>query len=255
VKYVADGATPRAASAEATAGDDAAAPPIKVDVGQGQGEYLLVPPGESSKEKPAGLLVVLPGGDGSADFHPFVRNIQRMALAGAYAVAQPIATKWTPDQEITWPTNKVKVAGMKFGTEQLVAKVVDDVAAKHSIDRKRVYLLAWSSGGPAAYATLMQMESPATGALVAMSVYQPDHLPAPKNAAGRSFYILHSRQDQVCPFRMAEQGRDVLRKAGAKVEFAEYDGGHGWQGDVFGNIQRGVEWLEKSTNSAPVPSP
>jgi predicted esterase len=71
-------------------------------------------------------------------------------------------------------------------------------------------------------------------------------LPPPRNAAGRSFYILHSRDDQVCPFRMAEQARDVLTRAGAKVEFAEYDGGHGWHGDIFGNIRAGVDWLEKS---------
>ena len=32
---------------------------------------------------------------------------------------------------------------------------------------------------------------------------------------------------------------------GPLVEFATYEGGHGWKGDVFGNIRTGVEWLEK----------
>jgi predicted esterase len=127
----------------------------------------------------------------------------------------------------------------------LVAKTVDDVAARQPIDRERVHLLGWSSGGPACYATMLQPESPAVGALVAMSVFQPDNLPDPKNGAGRRFYILHSRDDQVCPYRMAVEARDRLRAAGAQVEFAEYAGGHGWQGDLFGNIRRGVQWLEK----------
>jgi predicted esterase len=245
VKYVDDAKEKPQPSAEAEreeVAEEDMPTPIKVAVGQGEGEYLFAP----AREKPAGLLVVLPGGDGSADFHPFVRNIGRGALEGRYAVAQPLATKWTAEQEIVWPSAKLKVPGMKFGTEDLVAKVVEDVAGKHKIDRKRVFVLGWSSGGPPSYATLMQKESPATGALVAMSVYQPNYLPAPKNAAGRSFYILHSRQDQVCPFRMAEQARDVLKRAGAIVEFAEYDGGHGWHGDIFGNIRAGVDWLEKS---------
>jgi poly(3-hydroxybutyrate) depolymerase len=71
----------------------------------------------------------------------------------------------------------VPVADARFTTEQLVAAVVDEVAAKHKVDRKRVYLLAWSSGGPAAYATLLNEESPATGGLIAMSVFQAAWLP------------------------------------------------------------------------------
>ena len=225
---------------------DKDATPIKVTINKATGEFLLQPATAATAEKPPGLLVVLPGGDGSADFHPFVSNIQRTALDGKWTVAQPIAAKWNKNQGIVWPTRQNKVPGMKFSTEELVAKVVEDVAAKNPIDRTRVFLLAWSSGGPAAYATLLQKKSPATGALIAMSVFQPNNLPPVKNAVGRSFYILHSPDDQVCPFRMAEQARDALGKAGAKVEFATYEGGHGWQGDVFGNIRTGVEWLETS---------
>jgi predicted esterase len=46
---------------------------------------------------------------------------------------------------------------------------------------------------------------------------------------------------------MAVNARDVLRRQGAAVEFAEYEGGHGWQGDVYGNIRQGLEWLETQT--------
>jgi predicted esterase len=227
--------------------EETASSPLTVEINGAAGEYLLEPVAdESAASQPAPLLVVLPGGNGSADFHPFVRNIQRTALAGKYIVAQPIAKKWTPDEQIVWPTRGGKADGMKFTTEELVAKVVEDVAAKHAVDRHRVFLLAWSSGGPAAYAVMLEKQSPATGALIAMSVYHSNELPSPKNAASRSIYILHSPDDRVCPIRMARQARDVLRNAGAKVEYAEYAGGHGWQGDVFGNIQRGIEWLEKS---------
>jgi predicted esterase len=221
--------------------------PIAVEVSKdAQGEYLLVAPGD--REPPPqgfGLVVVLPGGDGSADFHPFVRRIHQNALDGSFLVAQPVAVRWTSDQQITWPTGTNGVSGMKFSTEQQVAKVVDDVAAKHRLDRRRVYLLAWSSGGPAAYATLLEPDSPATGGLIAMSVFKPDSLPPLSSAAGRRFYLLHSPDDRVCPFWMAQAAEKALADAAAPVTLVQYAGGHGWQGDIFGEIRRGIQWLDR----------
>lgn len=222
-----------------------AAEPIAIEVKPGaKGRYLLAAPAEKSSD-PRGLLIVLPGGDGSADFHPFVRNIQRHALGGEYLIAQPLAEKWTPDQYVTWPTAGNKVAGMKFTTEELVGKVIEHVGAQHVVDPKRTYLLAWSSGGPAAYATLLQNESPAAGALIAMSVFKPKELPPLKQAAKRRFYILHSPDDATCPYPMAQQAAKVLAAAGAETTLVDYEGGHGWQGDIFGSIRQGIGWLEK----------
>jgi len=189
-------------------------------------------------------VVVLPGGDGSADFHPFVRRIQEHALDGSYVVAQPLAVRWTSDQQIVWPTHKHPVTGMKFSTEEQVAKVVDDVASRHQLNREQVYLLAWSSGGLAAYATLLLPDSPAAGGLIAMSVFKPDTLPPLSNAAGRRYYLLHSPDDRVCPFGMAQAAEKSLGDAAAKVTLVQYAGGHGWHGDVFGEIRRGIDWLD-----------
>ena len=193
--------------------------PITVAVAAGAtGEYLLVSPQEGV-QPPAegfGLLVVMPGGDGSADFHPFVRRIHANSLNDSFLVAQPLAVKWTPEQQIVWSTAKNAVTGAKFTTEQLVAAVVDDVAKKQKLNRKRVYLLAWSSGGPAAYATLLQAESPATGGLIAMSVFKPDLLPPLSNAKGRGFYLLQSPDDTVCPYWMAEGASKSLAEAGGR---------------------------------------
>ena len=85
--------------------------------GEATGEYLFVP----AVEKPQGLLIVLPGGDGSADFHPFVKSIQHGALKGKFAVAQPLAKKWRSNQQIVWPTLRNRTPGMKYATEELVA--------------------------------------------------------------------------------------------------------------------------------------
>ena len=120
----------------------------------------------------------MPGGDGSADFHPFVKRIYKNALSDEYVAAEPIAVRWTPNQQIVWPTKTNPVAGMKFVTEEFVEAVIEDVAKKHTLDRTRVFSLSWSSSGPAAYATSLKDNRSVTGSFIAMSVFNPKYLPA-----------------------------------------------------------------------------
>jgi predicted esterase len=210
--------------------------------------YFLI--GGAKAAKPPGtgykLAVIMPGGPGTADFNPFIRRIWKNALSTDYIVAQPVAIKWADGQEIVWPTKASPVKGMKFTTEDFVEAVIKDVKARAKIDPRHIYTLSWSSSGPAAYALSLQEKRSVTGSFVAMSVFKPDSLPPLKNAKGHAYFIDHSREDKVCPFRMAEQARDDLAKAGAKVEFSEQEGGHGWTGPVFERIRKGFEWLEKN---------
>jgi hypothetical protein len=145
------------------------------------------------------LLVVLPGGDGSEDFLPFVKRIYKHALSDEYLVLQLLAPKWNNRQQIVWP---------------------------------------------AAYAASLSKNTPVTGSFVAMSVFKPRQLPDLGRAKGKRYYILHSPEDEVCPYRMAVSAREELREHGAAVELTEYPGGHGWRGNVFGNIRTGIDWLE-----------
>ena len=119
-------------------------------------------------------------------FHPFVRRIGENALDGKFVVAQPLAPP-----HIVWPTSN-SLSRLSYTTEDLIEAVIDDVARKHTIDRDRIFLLAWSSGGPAAYAALLRENSPIAGALIAMSVFKPDQLPSLAQARGKSVYLLHS---------------------------------------------------------------
>ena len=219
-----------------------------VKIGSSKGHYLLVGDDEPDVEK--GLMIVLPGGRGDADFHPFVSTIHARSLGKNYVLAQPLSTEWTPGQfrRIVWPTGKSRVDEMGFTTEELVEAVVKDVKAKQKIDAKRVFVLAWSSGGPAAYAALLKKESPLTGGILAMSVFYEQKLPDVTNGKGRSFYILHSEEDSICRFSLASDAYDLFQKNGIRTKLEKYAGGHGWHGDVFGNISAGVRWLEKDTN-------
>ena len=212
-----------------------------------QKRYFLIGPrkGVERPEPGYGLIVVMPGGPGGADFLPFVKRIYKHAVPEGYLVAQLVSVAWTEGQSVIWPTQRSPVAKMRFPTEEYAARVIDDVAARHKLDPRRVFTLSWSSSGPAAYAISLTNRKVA-GSLIAMSVFKPEQLPPLSTARGRAYYLLHSPDDAVCPYRMAEQASRDLEKAGAGVKLATYEGGHGWKGNVYGDVRAGIEWLEKS---------
>jgi poly(3-hydroxybutyrate) depolymerase len=205
--------------------------------------YFLNGPKDDAADAARPLLLVMPGGDGSADFKPFVTNIWRETADADMLVAQLVAPRWSPEQfeQVVWPTNGLAWEGAAFTTEEFVAAVVDDIDARYDVDRSRVWILAWSSGGPAAYASLLS--GPATGAFVAMSVFKPDQLGDLSRAAGKSVYILHSPEDFIA-MSFPQSARDTLGANGATTKLQTYKGGHGWHGDVFGMIRDGLAWLE-----------
>ena len=41
---------------------------------------------------------------------------------------------------------------------------------------------------------------------------------------------------------------EELAEHGATVKLQTYEGGHGWHGDVYGNIAAGVKWLESNVS-------
>jgi predicted esterase len=192
-----------------------------------------------------GVLLILPGGNGSADFVPFGKRVFKYGLpVKGFLAAELVAPKWDPKQEIVWPTAKDKadMPGMKFTTEEFVTAVLEDVASKYEVDPAKVYTLSWSSGGPAAYAVALTNPK-IKGSFVAMSVFKPDQLPPLEKAKGMPFYLYHSQEDETCPYEMAEDAEKKLREADAKVKLATYDGGHGWKGDVYADIKAGFKWL------------
>ncbi len=212
--------------------------------------YFLIGPREGVTPPKSGfaLMLVMPGGDGSANFTSFVRNVWKQSAPEDWIFAQLVAVKWKPDQEVVWPTRLARVPSMDFTTEEFVEAVVDDVQKKQKldIDPARVFQLGWSSGGPAEYAIALQKSGPVTGSYVAMSVFHRDALKSSlKYAKGQAFFIDHSPDDATCKFTFAEQARDELAKEGAEVELVTYKGGHGWQDDPLARLKKGFVWLDE----------
>jgi hypothetical protein len=67
--------------------------------GDADKRYFLIGPRKDAKPPKTGfkLAIIMPGGPGSADFHPFVRRIWKHALPEDYIAAQPVAVKLPAD--------------------------------------------------------------------------------------------------------------------------------------------------------------
>ncbi|MHC4399567.1 MAG: PEGA domain-containing protein [Planctomycetota bacterium] len=230
---------------------DVPAEDLTVD-GNDKMRYFLIGAGEGAKPPEGGykLVIVMPGGDGGEDFHPFVRRLYKHAMSSEFLVAQPVAFKWHPSQEIVWPTRVTSTAGQKFTTEEFVEAVIQDVKRRQPIDQRRVFTLSWSSSGPAAYAISLQEETAVKGSYIAMSVFRHQWLPPLDAAKGHLYLLDHSPEDNVCPFSHAKQAEQDLAKAGATVRLTTYPGGHGWHGDIYDRVRSGLAWLVEHVQEA-----
>jgi len=229
---------------------DVPAQNLTVD-GQARMRYFLIGAGKGAKPPKAGyrLIVVMPGGSGSAKFHPFVRRLYKHAMNREFLVAQPVAFKWRPSQQIVWPTRLLPTRGQQFATEEFVEAVIEDVKKRHAIDPRCVFTLTWSSSGPVAYAISLQEKTAVKGSYVAMSVYRRKWMPPLKAARGHIYLLDHSPQDRICPFSHAKQAETELTGAGAAVRLVTYEGGHGWRGDIYSRVRDGLDWMvEKATH-------
>jgi len=224
---------PKTPDRELSAGGDAAK------------RMFLTGPKAGDVEPPLGwgVVLVLPGGDGSDKFRKWVRDHYEDWVDAGWVWAQLVAPKWSQDQDIVWPTENSKVAQMKFTTEEFVATAVEETAKQMKVDRRRIVAVSWSSSGPACWRMLTEKGSPVAAHLIAMSVYKPAELEPLANGKGRPLFLLHSPTDDTCPIAMAEKGRNAARKAGLDVEWATYEGGHGWGGESEDEARRALHWL------------
>jgi hypothetical protein len=229
--------------------DDVASIPSKAFYAGGNRNMLYVVSGPAGSAPAGGykVLLVLPGGDGSIDFHTFIKRIQLNALPEGYLVAHLVAPKYAGSSKVVWPVKATQAtATSPIVIEEFIETVVGELKANYKVDAKKVFALGWSSSGPALYSYISNKPRSVTGVYVAMSVYHSQDMGPLENVRGFPVYILHSPDDKTCPLVLAQKARSTLTEAGAKVGWDTYSGGHGWVEDPYGHIRSGIAFLEGS---------
>lgn len=194
------------------------------------------------------LLVVMPGGTGQAfDFRSWVTDLTE-ALHDRYVVAILNAPQWNPAQakEWVWVTEGVqRKYRADFCVEDFAREVAAELRADEELKIDEAFLFAWSSGGPAAYATVLSKDDTFAGAYVLASVFKPRQLDV-KHAEGKRFVLEQGVTDKVTPIRFAREAQKALEKNGAEVRFVEFQGGHGFaMPDPAKSLREALDWLSR----------
>jgi predicted esterase len=197
-----------------------------------------------------GLVIVLPGGPGSAEFLPFCANVLAgIAVPDDFLVAQLVAPQWRPgDDRVVWPGHAFPDERAEFSTEAFLAAVIDDVTKKEAVDERFVFTLGWSSSGHVLYSASTRVPQ-VRGSVVAMSRFLPERFVEKDKLKGKVYFLYHSPEDPVCPFAEAELAVRTLTEHGAEAKLVTYKGGHGWQPFTFfgDRIKEGILWLKGRT--------
>ncbi len=221
-----------------------------------QSLYYVIPARSAAKEGVGrGLLVVLPGGDGSTEFLAWVETIATQTPEDFITVLVT-APKWDAKQaqEVVWPLAATGIASAKYTTETYVNAVVDAVAKQDTIDPARMVLLTWSSSGPVAWAMALQEKALFARYYVAMSIFPRASKDQLRQARGKRFFLDQSPDDQTTRFAHAEAALKAISSAGAATRLVTYAGGHGFVDEPLPRLREGLRWL-LSNEPAPAPGP
>ena len=116
-----------------------------------------------------------------------------------------------------------------FGASlSLLRRFMDEIRAGYPVDPERVILLGFSQGTVMAYSIAL-LNPAAFFGVAALSGYIPQRSglpPALEDLRGFSIFVSHGTYDQIIPVRLARESAELLKKAGARLEYREYSMGH-----------------------------
>lgn len=210
----------------------------------------------SAAPKEFGLVLILPGGPGSAEMMPFCANVlTKYGVPKDMVVAELVAPVWDKQEAmgLVWPGRVIRSEKAKFTTEEFIDAVIGDVSAQVHIREGRVFTLGWSSSGHVLYSSAF--ENPKiSGSFIAMSRFFPVVTASAEKARGKRFYFWHSPDDAMCPFAEAETAAAFLSGKGASTIVRSYKGGHGWVPMTFyaDRIKEALEWFSAGEEDAKV---
>jgi phospholipase/carboxylesterase len=222
--------------AEAPRRDDVGVMHVGREAPGERGGLSLYVPEYYSPDREWPLVVALHGGAGSG--RSFLWSWLRDARTHGAVLVAPTAIG------DTWA-----LAGPDPDTPNL-ARIVEAVGARWSIDPKRLLLTGMSDGGTFAYVSGLEPASPFTHLAPIAAAFHPmlAAMADRERLQGLPIHIAHGALDWMFPVEMAREARDALTAAGAEVTYREIaDLSHAYPRELNREI---LAWLDRTAAQA-----
>lgn len=177
----------------------------------GRGGFHLYVPERYTADREWPLIVALHGGFGEG--RDFLWTWLREARSRGVLLMAPTS------RDTTWSLN-----GPDVDAAALVS-MVDYVAERWRVDRRRVLLTGLSDGGTYTLLAGLAEAAPYTALAVVSGVLHPRNFAAGNvaRAAGKRVYLVHGALDWMFPVALARAAAESLREAGADVAYREIE--------------------------------
>ena len=193
--------------------------------------YAISVPANYSPSKPVPLILALHFGVGAGDAAGAGGDMVEILIGPALAQLGAIIV--APDSvRGNWSTPE---------NEKAVNALLDMVLARYAIDKKKVAVTGYSMGGTGSWHFAKEFPQRFSAAI-------PIAGTPPESAAGWGLPVLaiHSRDDQVAPFRPTETRIAQLQKAGVNAKLILLTGITHYETDRFQSaLQQAVPWLRE----------
>jgi phospholipase/carboxylesterase len=222
--------------AEAPPRDDVGVMHVGREAPGERGGLSLYVPEYYSPDRAWPLVVALHGGAGSG--RSFLWTWLRDARAHGAILVAPTAIG------DTWA-----LTGPDPDTPNL-ARIVEAVRARWSIDAKRLLLTGMSDGGTFAYVAGLEPASPFTHLAPISAAFHPmlAAMADGERLRGLPIHLAHGALDWMFPVELAREARDALEAAGADVTYREVaDLSHAYPRELNREI---LAWLDRTAAQA-----
>jgi phospholipase/carboxylesterase len=198
-----------------------------------RGGFSMYVPEYYTPDREWPLVFALHGGSGNG--RGFLWSWLRTARAYGAILVSPTSTGET------WALNA------RDSDTPFLARILDGVTSRWSIDRGRMLMTGMSDGGTFTYMSGLRDGSPFTHLAPISAAFHPlmAQLGGDDGFGGRPIHIVHGALDWMFPIETARNARDVLTAAGANVTFREIaDLSHTYPREVNLSI---LQWMDGRT--------
>jgi phospholipase/carboxylesterase len=186
-----------------------------------RGGFSLYVPEYYTPDRAWPLVMALHGGSGNG--RGFLWSWLRDARSHGAILVAPTATGPTPTKST--PTKSTwSLMGEDTDSPNL-ARILDLVRNRYTIDPKRLLLTGMSDGGTFCYVSGLESASPFTHLAPVSATFHPlmAEMADTQRLQGLPIYLIHGQLDWMFPVEVARQTQGLLSAAGADVTYRELD--------------------------------